>query len=93
MGDKMDINILSTILGVVISVATLTTVIIAVLKKAIIKPMIEPLVCNIEKQAVLFNTLIEKVAEIEKEQQEIIKKQQDEEIKLARIDERVKNML
>lgn len=89
----MDINILSTILGVVISVATLTTVIIAVLKKAIIKPMIEPLVCNIEKQAVLFNTLIEKVAEIEKEQQEIIKKQQDEEIKLARIDERVKNML
>ena len=89
----MDINILSTILGVVISIATLTTVIIAVLKKAIIKPMIEPLVCNIEKQAVLFNTLIEKVAEIEKEQQEIIKKQQDEEIKLARIDERVKNML
>lgn len=89
----MDINILSTILGVIISVATLTTVIIAVLKKAIIKPMIEPLVCNIEKQAVLFNTLIEKVAEIEKEQQEIIKKQQDEEIKLARIDERVKNML
>lgn len=89
----MDINILSTILGVVISVATLTTVIIAVLKKAIIKPMIEPLVCNIEKQTVLFNTLIEKVAEIEKEQQEIIKKQQDEEIKLARIDERVKNML
>lgn len=89
----MDINILSTILGVVISVATLTTVIIAVLKKAIIKPMIEPLVCNIEKQAVLFNTLIEKVAEIEKEQQEIIKKQQNEEIKLARIDERVKNML
>lgn len=93
MGDEMDINILSTILGVVISIATLTTVIIAVLKKAIIKPMIEPLVCNIEKQAVLFNTLIEKVAEIEKEQQEIIKKQQDEEIKLARIDERVKNML
>lgn len=89
----MDINILSTILGVIISVATLTTVIIAVLKKAIIKPMIEPLVCNIEKQAVLFNTLIEKVAEIEKEQQEITKKQQDEEIKLARIDERVKNML
>ena len=89
----MDINILSTILGVIISVATLTTVIIAVLKKAIIKPMVEPLVCNIEKQAVLFNTLIEKVAEIEKEQQEIIKKQQDEEIKLARIDERVKNML
>lgn len=93
MGDEMDINILSTILGVVISIATLTTVIIAVLKKAIIKPMIEPLVCNIEKQAVLFNTLIEKVAKIEKEQQEIIKKQQDEEIKLARIDERVKNML
>lgn len=89
----MDINILSTILGVIISVATLTTVIVTIVKKAIIKPMIEPLICNIEKQAVLFNTLIEKVAEIEKEQQEIIKKQQDEEIKLARIDERVKNML
>ena len=89
----MDINILSTILGVVISVVTLTTVIIAVLKKAIIKPMIEPLVCNIEKQTVLFNALIKKVEEIEKEQQEIIKKQQDEEITLARIDERMKHML
>lgn len=89
----MDINILSTILGVVISVATLTTVIITIIKKAIIKPMIEPLISNIEKQAILFDTLIEKVKEIEREQQSIIKKQQNAEVKLARIDERVNNML
>lgn len=89
----MDINILSTILGVIISVATLTTVIVTIVKKAIIKPMIEPLICNIEKQAILFDTLIKKMAEIEQEQQLMMKRQQDNEIKLARIDERMKHML
>lgn len=89
----MDINILSTILGVIISVATLTTVIVTIIKKAIIKPMIEPLITNIEKQAILFDTLINKVAKIEQEQQAMMEKQQDSEIKLARIDERMKHML
>lgn len=55
--------------------------------------MIEPLICNIEKQAILFDTLIKKMAEIEQEQQLMMKRQQDNEIKLARIDERMKHML
>lgn len=89
----MDINILSTFLGVIISTITITAVLVTLVKKMIIIPMLEPLNSNIQKLTISLDTLTKEVRNLSKEQQSMEKKQQENEIKLARIDERVKNML